>query len=118
MRDIQTREDIEKLLRYFYDNLLKSEGMKRVFSLVDFEAHFPKIVHFWSFVLLDEEGYRTNVFEKHLPLPIETPQFDEWLQAFIAAVDANFQGEKAELAKLRATTLAYTFKAKWSALKR
>ena len=118
MRDIETRADIELLLRSFYDSLLRSEGMKRVFSHVDFEAHFPRIVHFWSFVLLDEPGYKTNVFEKHLSLPIEPDQFDEWLATFIAAVDANFKGEKADLAKVRATTLAYTFKSKWENLKR
>jgi len=113
MRDIQSRDDIELLLRSFYSELLRSEGMQRVFSQVDFEAHFPKIVHFWSFVLLDEEGYTTNVFEKHRPLPIVPEQFDEWLQTFENAVDKNFAGEKAELAKLRARTLAFTFKSKW-----
>jgi hemoglobin len=117
MRDIETKADIELLLRTFYDKLLQSEGMKRVFSTVDFEAHFPRIVHFWSFVLLDEPGYRTNVFEKHMPLPIEPPQFDEWLQTFTWAVDSLFKGEKADLAKQRATVLTFTFKSKWEALK-
>jgi hemoglobin len=117
MRDIETKADIEALLRKFYEKLLQSEGMQRVFSQVDFEAHFPKIVHFWSFVLLDETGYKTNVFEKHVPLPIQTAQFDEWLGVFISTVDNLFTGEKAELAKQRATVLAYTFKSKWETLK-
>jgi hemoglobin len=116
MRDIETREDVERLLRTFYSNLFKSEGMKRVFEGIDFEAHFPKIVHFWSFVLLDEPGYKTNVFEKHVPLPIQSPQFDEWLRTFTSTVDSLFKGEKADLAKQRATVLAYTFKAKWEGL--
>ena len=91
--------------------------MQNVFEGIDMEKHLPKIVHFWSFVLLDAEGYKTNVFEQHLRLPIRSPQFDKWLLTFTSTVDELFQGETAELAKLRATSLAYTFKTKWQKLK-
>jgi hemoglobin len=117
MHDINKREDIEVLMRHFYAKLLVMPGMAPVFEGIDFEHHLPKIIHFWCFVLLDEEGYKTNVFDKHLPLPIKSHQFDEWLVTFTTSVDELFAGEKAELAKLRATTLAYTFKSKWQALK-
>lgn len=117
MNDIASKKDIEKLIRHFYSRLLQDEGMKRVFEGLDFEAHIPAIVHFWSFVLLDEPGYKTNVFEKHLHLPIQLPQFDEWLAVFKGTVDELFAGDKAELAKQRATVLAFTFKSKWEKLK-
>lgn len=77
----------------------------------------PHIVHFWSFVLLDEEGYKTNVFDKHLNLPIKPHQFDTWLSVFNGTVDELFSGETADMAKQRATSLAYTFKSKWQKLK-
>jgi hemoglobin len=117
MADITNKEDIEKLMRHFYSNLLALPGMEPVFAGIDFEQHLPKIIHFWSFVLLDEEGYKTNVFDKHLSLPIKSAQFDEWLITFTSSVDELFEGEKARLAKQRAITLAYTFKSKWQALK-
>lgn len=116
MRDIENRADIELLVESFYASLLRDEGMKAVFAKIDFPKHVPHIVHFWSFVLLDEPGYKTNVFEKHLHLPIRTQQFDTWLEVFVHTVDALFTGEKAELAKQRATVLAYTFKSKWAHL--
>lgn len=117
MPDIKNKADISLLVEKFYDKLLQDDEMKLVFAGLDFKAHVPNIVHFWSFVLLDEEGYKTNVFDKHLHLPIKPHQFDEWLKTFNATVDELFSGEKAEMAKLRATTLAFTFKSKWEKLK-
>ena len=117
MSDIVTKADITLLVEKFYDKLLLDDDMKIVFEGLDFKAHVPNIIHFWSFVLLDEEGYKTNVFDKHLHLPIKPYQFDEWLKTFNATVDELFSGEKAEMAKLRATTLAFTFKSKWEKLK-
>lgn len=117
LRDIETKSDIETLIRAFYSSLLKIDGMPSVFAGLDFEHHIPRIVHFWSFVLLDEPGYTTNVFEKHLHLPIQPKQFDEWLNTFTQTVDALYKGEKAETAKQRATVLAFTFKSKWEKIK-
>ena len=118
MRDIENKTDIESLIHSFYTELLQIEEMKVVFEGIDFPKHRPHIVHFWSFVLLDEPGYKTNVFEKHLHLPIKTHQFEIWLNIFIKTVDGHFKGEKADLAKQRATVLAYTFKSKWERIKR
>lgn len=116
MRDIETTADIELLINTFYSALLQIEDMKPVFAGIDFPNHVPQIVHFWSFVLLDEPGYKTNVFEKHRPLPIQLHQFDTWLATFTNTVDSLFEGEKADLAKLRATSLTHTFKSKWESL--
>ncbi|HOZ87042.1 MAG TPA: group III truncated hemoglobin [Bacteroidia bacterium] len=113
MRDIETRADIETLIHSFYSKLLLIEEIKVVFEGINFPEHVPHIVHFWSFVLLDEPGYTTNVFEKHTRLPIKTHQFDMWLDVFTGTVDELFMGEKANLAKQRATVLAHTFKSKW-----
>jgi hemoglobin len=117
MVDIKTKSDIELLINTFYEKLLQNPEMKVVFEGIDFKNHVPNIVHFWSFVLLDEEGYKTNVFDKHLHLPIKLHQFDIWLDAFTKTVNELFAGEKAELAIQRATVLTYTFKSKWEKIK-
>lgn len=117
MNDIHSKSDIERLIREFYQRLLSIEDIQPVFKGLDFEKHIPAIVHFWSFVLLDEPGYKTNVFEKHLHLPIRSEMFDTWLAVFTTTVDSLFAGEKAEMAKQRATVLTYTFKSKWQKLK-
>ena len=117
LKDIETKADVEILIDTFYSKLLTIESIKHVFEGLDFKAHIPKIVHFWCFVLLDEPGYKTNVFDKHLHLPIELPQFDTWLATFTEVVDKLFVGEKAEMAKQRATVLTFTFKSKWEKIK-
>lgn len=118
MKDITSRADITLLINAFYDKLLQVEEIKPVFAAIDFPTHIPHIVSFWSMVLLDEEGYKTNVFDKHVNLPIKLHMFDVWLNIFTETVDKLFSGELAEMAKQRAIVLTYTFKSKWETLKK
>jgi hemoglobin len=108
-KDISTEADIELWMNTFYEKLLKDEITAPVFANLDLPAHMPKLVHFWAFVLLDKEGYKTNVFEKHIHLNLQKIHFDTWLKHFIATTDEMFEGEKAETAKQRVTMLAITF---------
>lgn len=114
--DIQTKEDLEQLVDVFYNRVLQDEKLAHFFAHLDFETHKPKMVHFWSFVLLDEPGYTTNVFDKHAHLHANSSDFSEWVSLFHATVNELFEGEKAEVAKFRATTLGYTFGSKLDAL--
>ncbi|MBL7902589.1 MAG: group III truncated hemoglobin [Bacteroidia bacterium] len=118
MKDIENKADIETLIQTFYSSLLQVDEMKPAFEGLNFQDHVPRIVAFWSMVLLDEEGYKTNVFDKHLHLPIQPHHFDIWKDTFVATVNQLFMGEKAELAIQRATVLSYTFKSKWEHLKK
>ena len=115
--DINNKEDISRLIDAFYQRLLQIEGMPRVFEGLNFEQHKPRIVQFWAFVLLDESGYTTNVFDKHLHLPIHWQMFQQWLQTFVATVNDLFEGERAQMAIQRATVLTFTFESKWRNLK-
>ncbi len=110
--DITSKTDIEKWIRAFYKELLLNEEMQLVFEGLDFEKHIPHIVQFWALVLLDEEGYTTNVFDKHIHLPIKEHHFDTWLTAFEKVSRQLFTGEKINLAIQRAHLIAYTFKSK------
>lgn len=110
--DIKDKNDIELMVRTFYSSLLKNESIKPVFANTDFEAHMPHMIAFWSFVLLDEDGYKTNVFDKHVHLQIKEEHFGIWLSNFEKTINDLFEGEKAELAKQRAQTIAFTFQMK------
>ncbi|MCU0360579.1 MAG: group III truncated hemoglobin [Bacteroidia bacterium] len=118
MRDIENKHDIEILIQAFYSSLLQLDEMKPAFEGLNFQDHVPRIVAFWSMVLLDEAGYKTNVFDKHLHLQIKPHHFDIWKDTFVATVNKLFKGEKADLAIQRATVLSYTFKSKWEHLKK
>lgn len=112
MKDIETREDIGLLIETFYGKVFKDELLAPFFEGMDFEAHKPQMVHFWSFVLISEPGYKTNVTEKHLHMPLQQQHFDRWIAYFRETVDTLFSGETADLAKHRAELVGWTISEK------
>lgn len=60
-------------------------------------------------MLLGEQSYRGNPFQKHMPLPLEVSHFNRWLMLFNETIEENFKGEKAEEAKARAQNIAAVF---------
>jgi hemoglobin len=105
---IENKQDVSLLVNTFYDKVLRNDELKPFFAQLDFKMHLPKMIHFWSFVLIDEPGYSTNVTDKHMQMPIKQEHFDIWLGLFNATVDELFEGEKADIAKQRAFTIAWT----------
>lgn len=112
MADISTKEDIARLVDEFYGKVLKDELLFPFFHHMDFERHKPKMVHFWSFVLLNEAGYTTDVTKVHMHMRIKKEHFDRWIELFNATVDTLYSGEKAELAKQRAYLIRWTLESK------
>ena len=112
MKDIENKKDIETLVDTFYDRVLQDPVLQPFFKNLDFSVHMPKMVHFWSFVLLDEAGYTTDVTQKHIRMPLQKEHFDHWIELFNVTVDTLFSGEKADLAKQRAFLIRWTIESK------
>lgn len=112
MKDISSKEDISRFVNIFYGKVLKDDLLSSFFTNLNFEKHMPKMVHFWSFVLLDETGYTTNVTDKHLNMPLKKEHFDQWILLFNETINELFAGEKAELAKQRASLIGWTILSK------
>lgn len=112
MQDITNSSDVELLVKTFYSNLLLNEEVKPIFAHVDFEKHMPHMIAFWEFVLLDKEGYTTNVFDKHVNLALKAEHFEIWLNSFENTVNSLFSGENAQKAIFRAKTIAFSFESK------
>src|SRR5688572_4242998 len=98
-KDITTREDIKLLVNRFYEKVNKDSLLSPVFSHVDWPHHLPIMYDFWSSMLFGDQTYRGNPFQKHLPLPIKSQHFEQWLKLFTETVNENFAGEKAEEVK-------------------
>lgn len=113
MKEIESKEDVELLVETFYQKLVKDELISHFFLKLDLKEHLPKVVQFWSFILLDETGYSANMMEKHMKLDLNEESFDRWLKLFHETVDQFFVGEKADLAKQRATLIGWTMKTKF-----
>lgn len=112
MEDISTKDDIELLVHTFYDKVLGDPVLAPFFTKLDFKKHLPKMIHFWSFVLLDEAGYTTDVTQKHLRMPLKKEHFDKWIELFNETTDSLFSGERATKAKQRAFLIRWTIESK------
>ena len=112
IHDIENPADVEHLVRTFYSRLLADPFMSPFFEGVDFEAHFPRMMAFWSFILLDTEGFTGNVFDAHRRLNVDERHFERWISTFHKTVDDLFMGKKADKAKQQAEVIGYNFQSK------
>jgi hemoglobin len=113
MKDLETPEDIHKIVATFYDYLLADTHISYVFTEVvkiQLEEHLPILVTFWSQALLGTGGYYKNLTQIHLDVHHKsalTPElFTIWITHFYAAIDAHFQGFNCERMKTQALNLA------------
>jgi hemoglobin len=113
MRDIETRADIDAILRAFYDAAFADDVLGTIFTEVahmDLEAHLPVIGAFWEKVLLHTDTYRGNAMRVHQDLNQRTPltaeRFDQWLALWATAIDSLFAGPVATDAKAHAARIA------------
>jgi hemoglobin len=111
-RDIISKQDIQLLVDNFYAKVKIDTLLGPVFAGLDWPHHLPIMYNFWSSMLLGDQSYRGNPFEKHVRLPIASEHFTRWLQLFKETVDENFAGEKADEVKLRADSIAGIFQLK------
>jgi len=112
MKPIESKDDLTFLIDEFYGKVMKDELLAPFFTHFDMAAHMPRMVSFWSFALLDEFGYKGNVIEKHLHMPLKKEHFDRWVELFEGTLDEHFEGEKVALAKQKVAVLRWTMETK------
>jgi hemoglobin len=117
--DIENRDHIDQLMRAFYTKAIPDAVIGHYFTQViqmDLEKHLPVIVDFWETVLFGVAKYRSNTIAIHHHLheksAFKEKHFAQWVQLFQSTVDELFEGEKAELAKQRALSIATVMKLK------
>lgn len=112
-KKIESNEDVQLLVRSFYERVLNDEMLGPFFSYVrnnHWDKHLQVLDSFWSNMLFYTGGYYGNPLEVHKTMhhfkKLERKTFERWLQLFNQTVDELFEGEKAELAKQRALSIA------------
>lgn len=75
---------IERLVRSFYERARRDPLIGAIFEsrIHDWEGHISRLCAFWSSVALMSGRYHGQPMVAHLPLPVDTPQFDRWLEIF------------------------------------
>ena len=116
MKDIENREDINALMRSFYQRAIGDEVIGYIFTDVaklDLEHHLPIIGDFWETLLFGSGNYQKhgrNPLQVHALLNLKTPLFPKhfrrWLEIFTETIDEMFTGTRAEFAKSRAEAIA------------
>ncbi len=114
--DISTREDIERLVRRFYERALEDDLIGFIFTDVarlDLDAHVPKVTSFWETILLGAQSYSGGAFHPHAALNarvrLRKAHFERWLVLWCRSVDELHDGPHAALAKVHALRVANAF---------
>jgi hemoglobin len=122
-RDIETREDCERLVRDFYTRAFVDPIIGFLFTDVahlDLEAHVPRITSFWETILLGAQSYNGGAFAPHAALhakvALRPGHFDRWVWLWSQTVDDHFSGTRADLAKHHARRVARAFHARLNGL--
>ena len=113
--EILNLEDIKTLVDSFYGKVREDNLLAPIFNTViqdRWPEHMEKMYTFWQTVLLGEHTYYGSPFPPHAKLPVTKKHFDHWLKLFFETIDENFEGEKAEEAKWRASKMAEMFQLK------
>lgn len=109
-KDIEAFNDIELLVNNFYAKVKADNFIGPLFSNINWEKHLPIMYQFWDNAIFYSGGYNGNPLKTHQHLhrlfPLNKQHFDVWIHLFTSTVDELFSGEKAELAKQRAISIA------------
>ncbi|HQQ62591.1 MAG TPA: group III truncated hemoglobin [Pseudomonadales bacterium] len=112
-QDIQTRDDLARIVTVFYQTLLTDPIVGFFFTDIvqlDLAQHIPKITDFWAFQLLGDKTYRGNVFavhhQLHLKAALTADHFHRWVFLLHRTIDSLYTGPTAEAMKLKAAAIA------------
>lgn len=119
--DIRHREDIILLVNSFYDKVKADATIGYIFNdivKVNWEHHLPVMYDFWESVIFFTGTYSGNPMTTHRRLHqvanLTKEHFDAWLKLFTNTLDELFEGEKTELVRQRAMSIATLMESKIS----
>lgn len=88
------RASIDRLVHDFYDDVRNDEVLRPTFEAVlgeRWSTHLPRMVEFWSTLMLSTRSFSGNVFGTHMAVPGVTPlHFRRWLALWQAHTGAAF----------------------------
>lgn len=116
--DLQSRDDIERFVTAFYQQLLADKELAPIFvdvAEIDLDQHKPLIIAYWEKLLLGGTDYRRHTMNIHRAVhskrPLRAHDFQRWLAFFTQTMDDLYEGPLAERAKTIAATIANNMQA-------
>lgn len=112
-KDIETTQDIERLVDSFYNKVKNDEIIGYIFNdiaRVNWDIHLPKMYNFWETILFGRQGFKGNPMEVHFKInkahPLKEEHFERWKSLFNETIAENFSGPFADLAVQKAESIA------------
>lgn len=113
--DIESREDIQKLITSFYEKVRQHLELGLFFNktVKDWDEHTATLTDFWETNLFFVPGYKGNPVKVHLDVDaafdhsIQQSHFGNRLELWFSTIDEIYEGEKAHLAKERARNMSH-----------
>ncbi len=119
LSDIETEANIQAVVHAFYRGMEDDPILGSYFAGLDWAAHLPRMVRFWSSVVFQTGVYRGRPFDVHVQMPgLERAHFAHWVERFHRTVDGLFSGPRAQVMKARAEQISGVFQVKlglWTA---
>jgi hemoglobin len=114
---IQSRKEVDLLVRSFYDQVRVHELLGPIFNEVvqDWEIHLVHLTDFWEMILL-QTGPGAGKFnptrvhrevDEKVDYSIDQVHFGSWLELWFSTIDQYFEGEVADYAKEHARRMAH-----------
>ncbi len=103
-QDLSKQEDLEHLLRHFYELVLTDAIIGYLFidiAKIDLEAHLPKVVAFWHDLIFASNDYSGGLYAAHLgvhkQVPLKPGHFARWLYLLEQAMsECGYSGANAD----------------------
>lgn len=110
--DLVTRAAVHDLVVGFYREIVNDDLLGPVFddvAEVDWAEHIPKLIDYWSRLLVDEPGRQQPIVAAHRRLhqsePLQAVHCDRWWQLWCESVDGHWSGPAADRAKNHAESM-------------
>lgn len=116
MKTIESRKDVNRLVKKFYAKIRKDEMLGSIFNSHiaedEWPAHLEKLTDFWETNLFGVRKFKGNPVQKHVNVDrnlnygVEQTHFGQWLHLWFETIDELYDCERAERAKRVARKMA------------
>lgn len=121
MKDLESRDDIAKMVNTFYEKVKADSLISYLFTdvaQVNWEHHLPVMYDFWESIVFGKGDYKGNPMQSHIQLhgksPLKAEHFSRWLELFQSNLKEHFSGPNTEIASQRAQSIAMMIQLKTS----
>jgi len=112
-KDILNREDLEKVLDLFFENIKTDETLNHFFFeivKVDWEKHMGQMCDFWENVLFYSGDYQGKPIDTQRRISeiqkTENHHSQKWKELFFSSLDSLYKGKNVEKMKHHSDKIA------------